>query len=249
MNKLRHAFYQPYKFLVYIPAMVASTAASWAVVTAVTPFAGADETSVRVGGAWGRFNARITPMTVEVLGRENIRPGQSYVICSNHQSHFDIFLLYGWLGLDFKWVMKQELRKIPFLGHACEQLGHIFIDRSNHEKAVASINAAKEKIVNGKAVLFFPEGTRSMDGKLGPFKKGAFRMALDLGLPILPVTIQGTRDVLPPGTMDLQPGHAKMIIHPEVPTTDYSSRTMKKFVDKVREIIQQGLDTGKPAKE
>ncbi len=245
MDKLRHALYQPYKFLVYIPALAASTAISWAAVTAMIPFAGADRTSVRMGGAWGRFNARVASMSVTVLGRENIRPGQSYVICANHQSHFDIFLLYGWLGLDFKWVMKQELRKIPFLGHACEQLGHIFIDRSNHEKAVASINAAKAKITGGKAVLFFPEGTRSKDGRLGPFKKGAFRMALDLSLPILPITIRGTREILPPGTMDLTPGHAEMIIHPEVETKDYTDETMEELMDNVRGIIRQGLDTGK----
>ncbi len=74
-------------------------------------------------------------MLVKVHGRENINPQQSYVIVSNHQSHYDVFVLYGWLGIDFKWVMKQELRKVPGLGIGCEKVGHIFIDRSNTERA------------------------------------------------------------------------------------------------------------------
>ena len=146
---------------------------------------------------WAKLNAWATPMFAEVIGRENIDEKQSYVIVCNHQSLYDIFLLYGWLGIDFKWVMKKELRKVPFLGAACEAIGHIYIDRSDPATAIEAINRAKEKIVNGTSVLFFPEGTRSKTGEMGPFKKGAFKMALDLGLPILPVTIKGTRAILP----------------------------------------------------
>jgi 1-acyl-sn-glycerol-3-phosphate acyltransferase len=86
-------------------------------------------------------------------------------------------------------VLKQELRKIPGLGIGCEKVGHIFIDRSNPEKAIASIKAAKEKIVNGTSVLFSPEGTRSKTGKMGDFKKGAFIFAIEIGVPLLPVTL------------------------------------------------------------
>ncbi len=147
--------------------------------------------------------AWVTPMRVSVEGRENLDPKQSYVLVSNHQSQYDIFLLYGWLGVDFKWVMKKELRKVLGIGVACDRLGHIFIDRSNHAAALATLETAKERIVDGTSVIFFPEGTRSRDGQLKKFKKGAFRMAVDLGLPILPLTVTGTRDVLPAGTSDL----------------------------------------------
>ena len=149
---------------------------------------------------WARINSFFTPMTVDVMGAANIDPDQSYVIVANHQSLYDIYVLYGWLGIDFKWVMKKELEKVPVLGPACKSLGHIFIDRSDTKSAVESINAARGKIKDGTSVLFFPEGSRNEGGKTGPFKKGAFKMALDLGIPILPVTLSGADQILPKGS-------------------------------------------------
>jgi 1-acyl-sn-glycerol-3-phosphate acyltransferase len=177
-------------------------------------------------------------MRVTVIGRRNVDPLQSYVIVSNHQSQYDIFVLYGWLDIDFKWVMKQELRKVPAIGISCERLGHIYVDRSNREAALASINAAKQRIVDGTSVLFFPEGTRSRDNRMRPFKKGAFRMALDLQLPILPITIQGTRDILPSDTMDLYPGRATMIIHPPIAIDEYSHDTLEDLMARTRTVIE-----------
>jgi len=180
-------------------------------------------------------------MVVEVLGRENIDAKQSYVIISNHQSHYDIFVLYGWIGIDFKWVMKASLRKIPFLGPACARLEHIFIDRSNSRAAITSINRAKEKIVNGTSVIFFPEGTRSSTEEMIPFKKGAFRFALDLEIPILPVTIVGTRNILPRGTMNLFPGKVTMVIHPPVEIKGYRDKDIQRLMDECKTIIQSSL--------
>jgi len=186
---------------------------------------------------WARVNSWATPMLVKVIGRGNVDPRQSYVIVSNHQSQFDIFVLYGWLNIDFKWVMKQELRKVPFIGISCERLGHIYVDRSNREAALASINAAKQRIVDGTSVLFFPEGTRSRNNTMRPFKKGAFRMALDLQLPILPVTIQGTREILPSDTTDLYPGRATMIIHPPIAIDEYDHANLEALMARTREVI------------
>ncbi|HSO21242.1 MAG TPA: lysophospholipid acyltransferase family protein, partial [Desulfosarcina sp.] len=166
-------------------------------------------------------------------------------IVSNHQSHFDIFVLYGWLDIDFKWVMKQELRKVPVIGIACERLGHIYVDRSNREAALASINAAKQRIVDGTSVLFFPEGTRSRDNRMRPFKKGAFRMALDLQLPILPITIQGTRDILPSDTLDLFPGRVTMTIHPPIAVEDYDHTQLDSLIARTRQVIEAS-DSARP---
>jgi 1-acyl-sn-glycerol-3-phosphate acyltransferase len=175
--------YQPYKYLVFAPAVgVVTTVQS--LLALFLSFFVSSRTASRVAAVpWARILGSMAPMKVRVEGRENVDPEQSYVLVSNHQSQFDIFLLYGWLGIDFKWVMKQELRTVPGIGMACDRLGHIFIDRSDHAAAMASLEAAKKKIVNGTSVMFFPEGTRSRDGKLKRFKKGAFRMAVDLGLP------------------------------------------------------------------
>jgi 1-acyl-sn-glycerol-3-phosphate acyltransferase len=233
--------YQPYKYLVVAPFLVMWSAYCVFVALLLILFTTSRNASRFAAVPWARGLAWITPMKVEVKGREHIDPRQSYVLVSNHQSQYDIFLLYGWLGVDFKWVMKQELRKVPGIGVACEKLGHIFIDRSNHAAALARLEAAKTEIVDGTSVIFFPEGTRSRDGKLKRFKKGAFRMALDLGLPILPLTVTGTRDVLPAGTSDLLPGSACLIIHEPVPVAGLTADDCQDLSDRVREIIAAGL--------
>jgi 1-acyl-sn-glycerol-3-phosphate acyltransferase len=233
--------YQPYKYLVFAPVVGLVTA-----LFSATAFVSSFVLPSHVVGRfcavpWARILALMTPMRVRVEGRDNIDPHQSYVLASNHQSQFDILVLYGWLGVDFKWVMKQELRSVPCIGLACDRLGHIFIDRSDYTAAMASLDDAKKKIVDGTSVMFFPEGTRSRDGKLKRFKKGAFRMALDLGLPVLPLTVTGTRDVLPPDTSDLLPGSARLIIHPPVAAEGETAGDCQKFCDEVREIIASAL--------
>ena len=222
--------------------MVALVTASQATLALVLTLVTSPRTASRLSAVpWARVLAFSAPMRVRVEGRENIDPQQSYVLVSNHQSQFDIFLLYGWLGVDFKWVMKQELRTVPGIGTACDRLGHIFIDRSNHAAAMATLDEAKKKIVNGTSVMFFPEGTRSRDGKLMRFKKGAFRMAVDLGLPILPLTVTGTRNVLPAGTSDLMPGSARLIIHPPIPVEGLTATGCSHLSNQVREVIASGL--------
>ncbi|MCU0849425.1 MAG: 1-acylglycerol-3-phosphate O-acyltransferase [Spirochaetes bacterium] len=241
MKKFLWILYQPYKFLIFIPYLTVSTLFFGGVAVVLAFLVNARIASLIGGALWSRLNAYMTPICVTVTGRENIDKKQSYVIVSNHQSQYDIFVLYGWLGVDFKWVLKQELRKIPGLGIGCEKVGHIFIDRSDHEKALASLNAAKKKIVNGTSVIFFPEGRRSRDGGMGEFKKGAFKMALDLGLPVLPVTIIGTREIFPTGTIDLFPGRARMIIHGPIGTSGYSDENIQELMDRTRDAIASAL--------
>jgi 1-acyl-sn-glycerol-3-phosphate acyltransferase len=236
MKKFFRILYQPYKWLIFGPLLVCAT-----FLFGGLAFLGAVLTGPRFGSLfgviWARVNSIVTPMVVETRGKHNIDKTQSYVIISNHQSQYDIFVLYGWLGIDFKWVMKQELRKVPALGIACEKIGHIFIDRSNTEAALRSLDEAKSKIVDGTSVIFFPEGTRSRDGNLGTFKKGAFKMAFDLGIPILPVTISGTRAILPTESFDLLPGRACMTIHPPMDISGYDRGDIKTLIAATRAII------------
>ena len=233
--------YQPYKYLVVAPVLGLATAFFATLALVLSLFTSSREASRLAAVPWARVMAWVTPMRVEVKGRENIDSHQSYVLVSNHQSQYDIFMLYGWLGIDFKWVMKRELRKVPGIGVACEQLGHIFIDRSNHAEAIATLEAARTKIVNGTSVIFFPEGTRSTDGRLLRFKRGAFRMAIDLGLPILPLTVTGTRKVLPANTSDLMPGSAQLIIHEPIPIEGVTVEDCQELSERVREVIASSL--------
>jgi len=239
--KIAWILYQPYKFFFFLPFLGISTCIFGTAAYILTYFLPSRLVSVATGSSWARINSFFTPMVLEVAGRENIDPEQSYVIISNHQSHYDIFVLYGWIGVDFKWVMKESLRKIPFLGPACARLGHIFIDRSDSKSAIESINRAKEKIINGTSVIFFPEGTRSSTEEMISFKKGAFRFALDLEIPILPVTIIGTRNVLPRDTMNLFPGKVKMVIHPPVEIEGYRDKDIQILMDECRAVIQSSL--------
>ena len=241
MKKLLHIMYQPYKWLIFMPYLAVSTLFFGSLAVLLVHITTPRVTSFVCGTIWARLNSYLTPMLVKVSGRDNIDKTQSYVIVCNHQSQYDIFVLYGWLGVDFKWVMKQELRKVPGIGIGCEKVGHIFIDRSNHERAMASLQSAKEKVVNGTSVLFFPEGTRSRDGSLGSFKKGAFKMAIDLGLPVLPITIVGTKNILPSDTIDLFPGRAHMIIHKPIDTARFDDGTLQELMDDTHARIESGI--------
>jgi 1-acyl-sn-glycerol-3-phosphate acyltransferase len=203
----------------------------------------ASERFVQLAGIlWARFNSFVTPMFVKVIGEENIDRNQSYVVVANHQSQYDIFVMYGWLPIDFRWVMKIELRKVPILGYYCYKAGHIYIDRSNHNAAIESINKAKNKIREGTSVVFFPEGTRSDSGQVTEFKKGAFRFAIDMGLPLLPVTIAGTRDILPANSIGLFPGNATMVIHKPIDTARFNDGTIDQLMAGARQVIQKDLE-------
>lgn len=136
---------------------------------------------------------------VSVDGAEHIQQGQSYVFVANHQSMFDVWLVYGWLPVIFKWLMKAELRKVPFVGTGCKAAGHIFVDRRNAKAAMESLKEVEKQLVNGVSTVIFPEGTRSLNGEVGRFKRGAFQIAWDLGLPVIPLSLDGCFEVMPKG--------------------------------------------------
>lgn len=228
-----------YKWIVVAPILAFSTILLGFLIMVVSTLGAPNLASRVFATAWARFNSAVSMMSVIDKGRENLDPSRSYVIVSNHQSLYDIYVLYGFLGVDFKWVMKGELRSVPVLGAACAAMGHIMVDRSNTKAALDSINSARSRIVDGMSVVFFPEGTRARDGELNPFKKGAFRFALEMGLPILPVVIHGTKDILPSDTIDLMPGQATIEILPAIETTELSADALSDLLSKVH--AQMGL--------
>lgn len=238
MKKFTFWLYQPYKYFIFIPLFTVFSllfsflAASFSIL--VNPRAGSFW-----GAIWAKFTGCLTPMMVSVKGRENINRKQSYVIIANHQSGYDIFLLYGWLNVDFKWIMKKELRNAPGIGYASHKVGHIFLDRSSPRAAMESIEEAKRKLKKGTSVVIFPEGTRSGSSQMQKFKKGAFKIAFELGLPILPVTIIDTYKVYNKG-LNLLPGSVQMIIHEAIDTTLYTDR-LNELMDLTHSTIQSAL--------
>ena len=190
---------------------------------------------------WARFSMLFTLMTIEIDGREKITTGQSYIIVANHQSLVDIYVLYGYVGMNIRWVMKKELRSIPVFGLACEMMGQIIIDRSDTQAALESINNARSRIKNGLSVIFFAEGTRSRKGEVEQFKKGAFRLAQELSVPILPVSIHDTNKVLPSNSMDWHPGHVKLKFHDPIPTVGLTSEDVSALGEQTRQVIGQAV--------
>ena len=148
---------------------------------------------------WSRSFFWLMCIPVSVDGAEHIEPGRSYVFVANHQSMFDVWLVYGWLPVVFKWLMKAELRKIPFVGTACKAAGHIFVDRRNAKAAMESIKDIEKQLTDGVCTVIFPEGTRTLTGEIGRFKRGAFQIAIDLGLPVIPLSLSGCFDVMQKG--------------------------------------------------
>lgn len=230
--------FAPWTLLVFFPLVVVSTF-FWGVVAFTTATIN-QRAGFYAGVAWARCLCWATFVGVRVEGKQHARAGQSYVIMANHQGNYDILALYGWLGRQFRWVMKQELRKVPFLGPACAQIGHVFVDRRDPQRAIASLEAAKPRLAGGISVLFFPEGTRSPDGRLLPFKKGGFVMARQLGFPILPVTIVDSNRILPKGCLFPRPGRLRIRFHPPILASDHP--TDAALVAAVRATIASGLE-------
>lgn len=146
---------------------------------------------------WARCICHLLFIRVSTVGAENVKKTQSYVFVSNHQSSIDVFVIYGWLPNVFKWLMKKELRKIPLVGAACAAAGHIFVDRTHPRAALESLAAVEKELVDGVSTVIFPEGTRSRTGEVGTFKRGAFQIAWDLKLPVVPITLKGCYDDMP----------------------------------------------------
>lgn len=202
---------QFYKCLVVIPILVISTAFIGSIVIIFSLMSMPEFSSRVFGKLWARVNMAVMFMRVQVHGRENIDSKQSYVIAANYQSQLDIYVLCGYLDIPFIWAMKKELRRVPILGLACELMGHIFIDRTNADAARAALSKAQVRIKDGISAVFFPEGTRSRSGQLGSFKKGAFRLAQDLTIPVLPVSIHETKSILPSDGPDWTGGQVQLL--------------------------------------
>jgi 1-acyl-sn-glycerol-3-phosphate acyltransferase len=174
-----------------------------------------------VGRFWARSILWVSRAKVFVEGMDHIDPGAPYVYMANHQSMFDILALLGHLPVQFRWVAKKELFRIPIFGYSMLRVGYISIDRSNRQSAIQSLREAAQKIARGVSVVVFPEGTRSSDGQIKSFKKGGFYLATGSGRPIVPVVIWGTRHVMPKGKLSIRSGPIVLSINKPIDTVPY----------------------------
>lgn len=233
--------YRIYQFVFVLPIGLTITAVCSLLIAVFATLGFASFAATWFGGFWAWSIIRLCLLPVRVEGREHIQPGQSYVFMANHQGAFDIFLVYGFLHHEFKWMMKKSLFAIPLVGTACRKAGFISVDNSSRRAIVETMIEAKQRLTGGASLCVFPEGTRTFSGKMGTFKSGGFQLASHLKLPILPMTIDGSFEVLPrnKGFNFVEYHPLRLVIHP--PLQPASKGTEQQVMNDCRRIIESAL--------
>lgn len=240
MKSIAKAIYFTYQWLIAGPIFVAVTFLT-AIFTAIGSLTGnKDFWGYYPPHYWARFTCAIFLMRIKVSGRENIDPATSYVFVANHQGAYDIWSIYGFLNHNFKWLMKKELENIPLVGRACKAAGHVFVDDSKIHSIKETIEEAEKTLKDGMSVVIFPEGSRSWDGKMIPFKRGAFMLAAEFRLPVVPITIDGSFKAMARDTYNVTPTTINVTIHEPIFPGErgFNTRTL---MAQCREAINSAL--------
>ncbi|MGD9244259.1 MAG: lysophospholipid acyltransferase family protein [Desulfobacterales bacterium] len=214
-----------------------------AILTSVV--SGRSETLYKVGRIWAKCIIAASNIKVTVKGLSNLNLNESYIYMSNHVSNFDIPILQAYLPVQFRWLAKAELFKIPIFGYTMKRAGYISINRSDRESAIQSLNKAAEILRNGTSVIIFPEGTRSQTQNLQSFKKGGFVLAVDSGVPIIPVIIHGTWAIMKKKQIIIKQGNVVLEIKKPINTLNYTRKTKDDLMEEVRNIILESYEKSK----
>lgn len=226
--------------LVTLGVAVTAFMSSWAVIFSLFPES--DNKIHIVARLWAKILLFLGNTKVKVIGTENILHGKPQIFMGNHQSDFDILISLAHIPVQFRWIAKKELFAIPIFGAAMRSAGYIEIDRENREKALQSLDEASLRIRNGKSIMTFPEGTRSRDGKIKPFKHGVFYLAIKSGVPIVPVSIVGSGKIMPKRSLRIKPGQIRMIIGKPIEVKDYDINRRHELIARVRNEIMKNYN-------
>lgn len=236
--------YRTYQLLIALPLIAIYTIITSLIVIIGCSLGNGHFWGYYPGKWWAQFIIRILMLPVKVEGRENLMKGQSYVFVANHQGSFDIFLIYGFLCRNFKWMMKRQLRQMPFVGKACEAAHHIFVDKRGASKIRATYDSARQTLQGGMSLVVFPEGARTFTGHMGVFKRGAFMLADDIELPVVPLTINGSFDVMP-RTRDMKwvVWHPlRLTIHKPIQPIGKGADNIKYLEEESYKVVMSGLE-------
>ena len=245
-----NVLYFIYQWLIFLPCLVIISIVA-SVITMLGCWLGkAEFWGYWPGVIWAKLICWISLCPVSVEGRENIDPKTPYVFVANHQGAFDIFLLFGFLGHDFRWMLRKGLRNIIFVGRACEKAGHIYVDSQGSSGMMHTIRQAMATLKAGHSLIVFPEGTRTKDGHLGRFKKGAYTLAAMLKVPVVPLTLEGPYQVMPKGSKLIHPHRLKITIHqPLAPVTrqEGNDAGVERLLHESQRVIAESL--GEPVQD
>ena len=200
-------------------------------------FDSSNNLSHRVSSLWGRLLCTLNGIQVDIEGLEHINRDQAQIFVANHQGYFDIFALSGFLPVQIRWVAKSSLFKIPFVGWSIAASGYIPVDRGSRKKSYQAFLATIETLKAGNSIVIFPEGTRSEDGTIGPFKKGSLLLSVRSGASLVPVTLLGTGNIIRKGSGIIRPGRIQIIISPPLSSQTVKEDKEENVLRNLREII------------
>ena len=191
---------------------------------------------------WSRLILKTTGVTVDVQGMDRLVPGRTYVFVANHQSIYDIPILFWSVPYQLRIIAKESLGQFPFLGWHLRRTGHMLVDRKRPDRA-AIFSWASRLTSQGLSLIVFPEGTRSRDGRVARFKGGSFYLALEAGLPVVPLSVIGSRHVMLKGRLATYPGHVRLVVHEPIDTSSLAGSDPRAFAERVRQIITPDAET------
>lgn len=194
---MKKTAYYIYFFIIAVPLLLVATIVAATVTIVFSAMGMSRSMGYWPGHIWAKIFCWLSLVKVEVRGRENIKEKRSYVFVANHQGAYDIFAIYGYLNHNFRWMMKKALERIPLVGYSCRVSGHIYVDNSSPSAVRETMTTAEKRLAHNMSVVVFPEGSRTLDGRMHAFRRGAYALAMEFGLPVVPITIDGSYSVMP----------------------------------------------------
>jgi 1-acyl-sn-glycerol-3-phosphate acyltransferase len=196
--------------------------------------------------AWSWLILKTTGVRVTVEGLDRLTPGRTYIFVANHQSHYDTPVVFSSLPFQLRIIAKESLARFPVLGWHLKRGGHLFVDRRSPDRA-GILKRWRALVSEGLSLIIYAEGTRSRDGQVARFKAGSFLLAIEAGLPVVPLAIIGSRKVMPKGRLQTEPGHVKLVIHEPIPAPTSGSPSIqdaKALATRVHSIVARAVEKG-----
>lgn len=233
-------FYRIYQIFIMLPILLVLTILAALITITGCALGGGRWFGYYPAHYWAKCWCWLAFVRVSVRGRGNITTGRSYVFVANHQSAYDIFSIYGFLNHQFRWMMKKSLERIPLVGYACRVAGHIYVDKHSPAAVRQTMETAEKRLSGGMSVVVFPEGSRTKDGHIHGFRRGAYMLAMEFGLPVVPVTVDGAYDVLPPNALLMRPGRITLTIHKPLEAGE-QGHDLQQLMEQSRQAIISAL--------